>query len=72
MWVAWRDPQAALLPEDGEPVLEARLDVGAPSVTIEPVITQMNQTRPAQLRVQTNGGQLSLRLTHRPVYVTAR
>lgn len=72
MWIAWRDPQAALLPEDGEPVLEVRLDVGAPSVTIEPVITRMNQTRPAQLRVQTNAGQLSLRLTHRPVYVTAQ
>jgi hypothetical protein len=72
VWIAWRDPQAALLPEDGNPGIDVLLDVGASAAVIEPVITEMKQARPTQSRMQASGGRISLRLTHRPVYVTAQ
>jgi hypothetical protein len=68
-WIAWRDPRAALLPEDGEPGLDVQLDVGAPTATLEPVITQMGQTQPTRSTARTVGGRLTLRVTHRPVYI---
>jgi hypothetical protein len=68
-WIAWRDPRAALLPEDGEPGLDVQLDVGAPTATLEPVITQMGQTQPTSSAARTAGGRLTLRVTHRPVYI---
>lgn len=71
-WIAWRDPQAVLLPEDGLPSLEVELDVGVPTVTLEKVIHELGQEQPERLTAPSPRGRLSLTLTHTPVYVLPR
>lgn len=70
-WIAWRDPKAVLIPEDGEPGVNITLQTRTPSVTVEPVITRMGQTTPERKRVEAPNGAASLTLTHTPIYVFA-
>ncbi|MEW6363761.1 MAG: hypothetical protein AB1714_03880 [Acidobacteriota bacterium] len=69
-WVAWFNPNKALLPEDGQPAITVSLATGAAKVTIEPVITTMGQTEPDRRVVATKNSAVRLSLTHTPVYVT--
>lgn len=69
LWVAWRDPRAALLPEDGDPSLEVEIDVDVRLVRIEPVITEVGRDQPDRWTERTAGGVLTTGLTHAPVYV---
>ncbi len=68
-WIAWRDPRAVLLPEDGRPELEMDLEVGAEAVLVEPVITALGESAAASRRAASPGGRLRIALTHTPVYL---
>jgi hypothetical protein len=70
--VAWRDPKGILVPESGTPGMDVNLPVAADSVTIEPVITAMGQTSPQPRGARVTNGAVRVRLTHTPVFVTAR
>lgn len=69
LWIAWRDPQAALLPEDGAPSLQVVLETGTRAVLVEPVITGMGQETAERRRLAAEGGRVRLELVHTPVYV---
>ncbi len=69
LWVAWLDRDRVLLPEDGSPSSQAALNLQAPAVLVEPVITEIGRGRPRQSRRQTQGGRLTVELSHTPVYI---
>lgn len=71
-FVAWRDPQQALIPEDGSPSLEFELSLDARTVAIEHVITVVGQEEPDRWTERTTDGVLAVSLTHTPVYITPR
>lgn len=72
VWVAWRDPKAVLLPEDGTPATDVEIDVGGSQATIEPVITSVGQTTQSRSTQALTGGRLRARLTHTPIYIVTR
>ena len=70
--VAWRDPQGVLLPGDGAPATEADVPATGRQATVEAVITSVGQTEPGRTTHEVNGGQVRIRLTHTPVFVSSR
>ena len=72
VWVAWRDPRAALLPEDGAPSVAVDIDVGASLVRVEPVITAFGQEEAESWTGRTMDGILRTDLTHTPVFIIPR
>jgi hypothetical protein len=68
-WIAWRDPKGVLLPEDGKPTLSVTLPVGMARARVQEVITATGQTLATPTVMQTASGQLTLQLSHTPVYV---
>ncbi len=68
-WIAWRDPKSVLLPEDGKPSIRVQLRTGTRTVSVEEVITRMNQKEPQIRRLKTPGDLANLTLTHTPVYI---
>lgn len=72
VFIAWRDPRAVLLPEDGTPVSEVELTLTGTQASVEPVITTVGQAAPQAASQPIAGGHLKLRLTHTPVYVVTR
>jgi len=72
VWVAWRDPRRALLPQDGAPGLEVNLPVAGAKATLEPVIVAMGQDQPLGTTTAVEGASLRLRLTHTPAFVTVK
>ena len=68
-WIAWRDPAGVLLPQDGEPTLAIDLEVGRPTVELEPVITRLGVEEATRRRVRTDEGRVRLDLSHTPMYV---
>jgi hypothetical protein len=68
-WVAWRDPKAVLLPEDGVPSLQIRFKTGTKKVVVEPVIIRVGQRSAKRNTVATPGGMLRTKLIHTPVYI---
>jgi hypothetical protein len=69
-WIAWRDPKGVLLPEDGKPTLAVTLPVGMARARVQEAITVQGQTIASSTMMQTaNAGQLTLQVSHTPVYV---
>jgi len=68
-WIAWLDPQRALLPGD-DPSLEVTLQVGDSIARSESVITAIGQeagkVKPVSV---TPAGVATLQLTHTPIYI---
>jgi hypothetical protein len=58
-----------LLPEDGKPTLSVTLPVGMARARVQEVITATGQTLATPTVMQTASGQLTLQLSHTPVYV---
>lgn len=71
-WIAWMNPDRALIPEDGTPTLTARLELPVGSYTVEPVITEMGREEAESRLVRASAGGLSLPLGHAPVYILPR
>ena len=71
-WVAWMNPERALIPEDGTPSIDVDLVVGSRVVAVEPVITTLGQSEPDRSTARTTDGVLSTTLTHTPVFITPR
>jgi hypothetical protein len=71
-WVAWMDPERALIPEDGVPSIDVDLVLEGRVVTLEPVITTLGQAEPERSTARTTDGVLSTTLTHTPVFITPR
>ncbi len=69
IWIAWRDPRAALLPEDGTPSLPITLETGGSQATVEKVITGMGQEQAERRSVAVLDGHVRLELEHTPIYV---
>ena len=69
-WVAWYEPGFLVLPGDPIPERSVTLQVGAPSVLLEPLITLAGQVEPAPTTLQTPDGALPLSLSPTPVFVT--
>jgi hypothetical protein len=70
-WVAWMNPMGVYLPSDSSKQIQVALHTGTDSVVVEPVVTQMGQSRPQQTRLQTSGGTVNLTLSFTPIYVFA-
>jgi hypothetical protein len=64
LWIAWLDRNRVLLPDDGTPSRQAALNLQAPAVLVEPVITEIGRGTPRRTRHQTQGGRLTLRPPH--------
>ena len=70
--VAWRDPRGVLLPEDGNPEMDAEIPVTGTQAVIEPVITTAGQSAPQRTTLPAPGGRARIRLRHAPVFVVSR
>jgi hypothetical protein len=70
-WVAWMNPMGVYLPSDSSKQIQVALHTGTDSVVVEPVVTQMGQSRPQQTRLQTSGGTVNLTLSFTPIYIFA-
>lgn len=72
LWIAWRDPQGALLPEDGSPSLMVEIATGSPTAVVESVITDGGQATPRPESRIAPGGVLQVLLSHTPVFISVR
>jgi hypothetical protein len=68
-WVAWLDPERAIIAGDDPPMIEVAIDIGAAGADIEPVITAVGQTDPTRTRVRAPGGSATVTLSHAPIYI---
>ncbi len=66
--IAWLDPQKVVLPGDVSEKL-VNITVPAARVLIEPVITEIGQSRAERRSLDVIDGAIDLTLTHRPVYI---
>ncbi len=71
LWIAWRDPQGVLLPEDGSPTTRVSLTTGSRAVEVEPVIVRPGQSGGRRRRIAAQAGTVELELTRTPIYVIA-
>lgn len=70
-WIAWYDPGYLVLPGDAQPEATVPLDIGAPEVIVESLITQFGQDSPERVTLSAPDGILTLTLTPTPVFILA-
>jgi hypothetical protein len=70
-WVAWFNPKAAILPEDGDAGINIvfKINTGSSYIIVEPVITTMGEPDALRRQIKRDNGTVDIRLTHTPVYI---
>ena len=69
LWIVWYGPGVLSLPGDTAPSKTIQVQVGASAVDIEPMISQLGQTRPNATTASTEGGVLTLTTGASPTFV---